>query len=400
MDGDGLILRVTRNGSRSWILRTLVQGKRRDIGLGGSPTISLKEARDAAFTLRKIARAGGDPISARDKDKSPAPTFKEAAEIAHKLNTPSWKNAKHADQWINTLKAYVFPVLGESRVDTIRSEHITRALNPIWLNKPETARRVLQRIRTVLLWAKGNGHRAESPTDEVAAARKALPKQNDRPKHHTALPYTGVPAFILGLRAFNVSEPIKLALEFLVLTATRTNEVLEAKWSEIDFENEIWTIPASRMKAKREHQVPLSDRCVEILEEAHALSEKPNGYVFPGTMSAKPLSNMAFLKTLERMTVEVTAHGFRSSFRVWCAEQTRFPREVAEAALAHVIKDATEAAYLRSTFFERRRDLMTEWANFVTGYQSDPTVTNDSREGTLHPSKQRHISYGGGRDFA
>jgi integrase len=344
----------------------MVYGRRKDIGLGGWPVTSLKEAREAALKLRKVARSGGDPIAVRDKGKAPVPVFRKAAQTVHEEHERSWKNKKHANQWINTLEDYVCPTLGDTRVDAIRSEHIVRALSPIWLIKPETARRVLQRVRTVLLWAKGNGYRSDSPTDEIAAARKALPRQNDKQQHHKALPYVEVTQFLERLRVFSTSEPIKLAFEFLVLTAARTNEVLRAKWPEIDVKAKIWTIPAARMKAKREHQVPLSDRCLEILNAARPFNEDSEGYVFPGTLSGKPLSDMVFLMALRRMGLDITAHGFRSSFRVWCAEEAHFPREVAEAALAHVVKDATEAAYMRSTFFEKRRQLMNEWMTYAT----------------------------------
>lgn len=360
LDGDGLFLRVTKNGSRSWILRTMVGGRRMDIGLGGFPLTPLAEARERARALRKIARDGGDPRVSRDERK--APVFRAAAQTVHDVYRPSWKNAKHASQWINTLKEYAFPILGDSRVDEVRSEHIVRALAPIWLLKPETARRVLQRIGTVLLWAKGNGHRRDSPTDEIAAARRALPKQTKSQRHHKALPHSDVPDFIDRLQASGTSDQIKLALEFLILTAARTGEVLGATWREIDWKANVWTVPASRMKAKREHQVPLPVRCLHILKAAKELSDDQTGYIFPGTVSGKPLSNMALLMAIRRMGEEITAHGFRSSFRVWCAEQTHHSREVAEAALAHVVRDATEAAYMRSTFFEKRRQLMSEWS--------------------------------------
>ena len=364
-DGDGLLLQVTRNKARTWILRTMVHGKRRDMGLGGWPTVPLKAARAKAHLYRGIARDGGDPFLARHQANTPAPSFKTAAEAAHKEHTPSWKNKKHTSQWINTLSEYVFPDLGNSRVDHIRSEHIVRVLSPIWLTKPETARRVLQRIGTVLLWAKGNGHLSSSPTDEIGAARKALPKQTKKQTHHKALPYQEVPHFVAKLHAWSASEPIKLAFEYLILTAARTSEALNAKWSEIDFNAKVWTIPASRMKAGREHRVPLSARCIAILKSARALGDNATDYVFPGTVSQKPLSNMVFLMTLRRMGLTITAHGFRSSFRVWCAEQTQYPREIAEAALAHVVRDATEAAYMRSTFFESRREMMEKWTQYV-----------------------------------
>ena len=375
----GLILQVTETGSHSWILRTTIHGKRRDMGLGGYPETSLAQAREDARRYRKIARDGGDPFIERDKSKLPIPAFEEAAAEVHGEHSKGWKNEKHRDQWINTLEEYVFPALGKMRVDAIKSGDIMRALGPIWMEKPETARRVLQRIASVLLWAKGKGFRLDNPSDEIASAREALPKQKDKPEHHEALPYSDVPAFINKLRAFKgTSDQIKLGLEFLILTATRTSEVLEAKWPEVNLKDRRWTIPASRMKMGREHVVPLSDRCVEILVDARKLSNG-KGYIFPGTITGKPLANMVFLMLLRRMKYDITTHGFRSSFRVWAAEKSSYPREVAEAALAHVLKDATEASYQRSTFLTEGDDdasksdkpgkrwrMMDDWARYAT----------------------------------
>jgi integrase len=385
-DGDGLILQVSKTGARSWLLRTRVRGRRMDIGLGGLQHVSLAQAREVARQLRGIARSGGDPKAARDKNRSPVLPFKKAAATVHSEHEKAWKNRKHARQWITTLEQYVFPTLGDTPVDVIRSEHIVRVLHTIWLTKPETARRVLQRIGMVLLWAKGTGLRTDSPTDEVRAARHALPRQIDQTRHHKALPYADVPALIEKLRSFSTSEPIKLGLEFLILTASRTNEVLYAKWPEVNLEEQVWTIPATRMKAKREHQVPLSDRCIEILKAARAPNEDPHGYLFPGTISGRSLSDMAFLMVLRRMGLDITAHGFRSTFRVWCAEQTSFASQVAEAALAHKVRDATEAAYMRSTLLERRRPLMEAWGTYAAGTyalskaESQDAVTNRATE--------------------
>jgi integrase len=362
----------------------MVHGKRRDIGLGGFPLVSLAEAREQAAELRKIARRGGDPLAARDKEHSPV--FRLAAERVHEAYKASWKNKKHADQWINTLKTYAFPVLGDSRVDQIRSEHVVRALAQIWLLKPETARRVLQRIQSVLLWAKGHGFRTDNPTDEIAAARRALPKQSRSQRHHKALPYDDVPDFIKSVHRSGASEQIKLALEFLILTAARTGEVLGAQWAEIDWQQRVWIIPAPRMKAEREHQVPLSSRSIEMLKAAQQLCEDPKGYIFPGTIPGKPLSNMALLMLVRRMGIKVTNHGFRSTFRMWCAEQTSYAREVAEAALAHVVKDATEAAYMRSTFFEKRRQLMSDWAAYTAHGEDGGIASTPMPAGYVSPT--------------
>lgn len=353
LDGNGLFLQVSDTGASSWVLRVKIRrGKRREIGLGSFPLVTLAEAREKAKELRKVARAGGDPIAIRDKAMKQPPLFRDAVETVHKLNEQGWKNRKHASQWINTLKIYVVPTLGDISVDAIRSEHIVQAVSDIWSTKPETARRVLQRIRTVLLWAKGNGYRSDSPTDEVQAARNALPRHTRVRRHHKALPYPAVPAFIRELHTFSAAETVRVAFEFLILTATRSNEVLNAKWSEIDLDQRIWTIPPQRMKAKREHLVPLSKRCTELLEQAARLSGGCEGYIFHGARAGRPLSNMAFLMVLRRMEKDFTAHGFRSSFRNWCAECTTFISEVAEAALAHTVKDQTVAAYMRTNFFE------------------------------------------------
>ena len=367
-DGNGLFLFVDVSGAKRWVLRTVVQGKRCDIGLGGLKLVSLAEAREKAAEYRKLARLGGDPLAQRRKERMAVPTFAEAAHLVHAEHSVSWKNAKHAQQWINTLSEYVFSAFGERRVDQIDTPDVLRVLSPIWLTKPETARRVRQRIRTVLYWAKAAGYRSgENPVDGVA---KGLPRQPDPDDHHTALPYLRIPEFLEKLRESDAGEPARLAFEFLILTATRTAEVLGAGWSEIDTEDRMWTIPRERMKGNREHRVPLSERCLAIVDRARELTGG-EGFVFPGRSRAKPLSNMVFLMILRRLGLEVTAHGFRSSFRDWCSERTNFPREVCEMALAHAVRDKTEAAYRRGDLLEKRRDLMASWAAFATGAQAN-----------------------------
>ena len=246
-----------------------------------------------------------------------------------------------------------------------------RALTPIWLSKPETARRVRQRIRAVFDWAKGAGHRVGG--NPVEGLTRALPRQNDRGEHHAAMPYADVPAFMEALRASGIGETTKLAFELLIMTAARTNEVLGARWEEIDLANAIWTIPAARMKTRREHRVPLAPRALAILNRAKELSAGSE-FVFPGRSVARPLSNMVFLQALRRMKLAVTAHGFRSSFRDWAAECTNFPREVCEKALAHSIKNKAEAAYRRGDLLEKRRDLMFAWANYIVGSLIEETA--------------------------
>jgi len=365
-DGNGLYLVVEPTGSKHWVLRIMVQGKRRDIGLGGLSTVSLADAREDAYAKRKIARAGGNPIEERLAARRIMPTFSDAAHRVHAEHSPSWKNPKHADQWINTLTQYAFPFIGGSPVDRIDTPDVLRALSPIWLTKPETARRVRQRIGTVLDWAKAAGFRTgDNPVDGVS---KGLPKQTDQDEHFGAMPYADVPDFIVALRNFNAAETVRLAFELTILTAARTSEILNAKWAEVDEKNLVWTIPPERMKAKREHRVPLTLRCIELLKSAKSLSgDSP--FIFPGRSAEKPLSNMVFLMVLRRMKLDVTAHGFRSSFRDWASEQTNFPHDVCEMALAHSIKNKAEAAYRRGDLFEKRRQLMEAWATYCTSKQ-------------------------------
>ena len=367
-DGNGLYLLVDPSGAKRWILRTVIHSKRTDMGLGSVRLVSLAEARKRAAEHRGVARDGGDPIALRREYSRTVPTFKEAAEAVHAAHSESWNNAKHHDQWINTLTTYVFPELASKRVNLINSADVLRVLTPIWLATPETARRVRQRIGTVLDWAKAAGHRSgDNPVQGIA---KGLPKQTERRGHFAALPYADVPAFVTALRASGAGDIAQLAFEFLILNASRTGEVLGAKWSEIDTAKALWTIPAERMKSKLEHRVPLSRRSLEILKAASAAhpnaNSNPNaGFIFAGRKPSEPLSNMVLLMTLRRMGYDVTAHGFRSAFRDWAAERTNFPREVCEGALAHSNNNKVEAAYLRSDLFEQRRALMGQWAQYV-----------------------------------
>jgi len=363
LDGNGLYLNVQPSGAKRWFLRVVVMGRRRDFGLGGLSVVSLAEAREEATKLRKIVQQNGDPLAEREKEKSIVLTFKEAAREVHKIHSATWKNDKHKKQWITTLENYVFPTFGSLHVDNIGTPEILSVLNPIWLTKPETARRVRQRIHTVLEWAKAAGFRSgDNPVDGIL---KILPKQPVSQAHHTALPYKEVPIFIKSLRSINAEGIAPLAFEFLILTATRTSEVLNATWDEINLEDKTWTIPDSRMKNKREHRIPLQPRLIEILEEARKLSGG-SLYIFPNPHTGKPLSTMVFLMLLRRMKQDITAHGFRSSFRDWASERTNIPRDVCEAALAHSLKDKTEAAYKRTDLFDKRRELMELWTKFAT----------------------------------
>jgi integrase len=362
-DGNGLYLVVDETGAKRWILRTVVHGRRRDIGLGIAKLVALADAREDARTWRRLARSGGDPVAERAKLRRKVPTFEGAARSVHKEQSPGWRNAKHASQWINTLQEYAFPTIGNRRVDQIESHDVLRILTPIWLSKYETARRLKQRIKTVFDWAKASGFRSgDNPVDGV---QRGLPKRQERATHHAALPYAEVSKFVRDLRESTLNEQTRLAFELLILTAARTSEVLCAEWTEFDLGQKGWTVPASRMKASREHRVPLAPRVMEVLRRARELSSASK-FVFPSRDPELPLSNMVFLMALRRMEVAVTVHGFRSAFRDWSAERTNFAREVCEMALAHSIKDRTEAAYRRGDLFDKRRQLMNAWSNYAT----------------------------------
>jgi integrase len=367
-DGNGLYLIVDPSGAKRWVLRIVVHGRRRDIGLGSARLVPLTEAREEALMLRRIARQGGDPLIERRRSQTILPTFEEAAARTHAEHHAAWKNKKHAAQWISTLQSFAFPAIGKRRVDSIGTADILNVLAPIWLSKPETARRVKQRIRTVLDWASTNGFRTgENP---VSGVSKGLPKQGSQKKHFTALPYEGVPTFIKELRSRSTGEITRLAFEFLILTAARTNEVLGARWAEFDIENSIWTIAGERMKAGVMHRIPLSFQAKIILDRSRILSaESP--FVFPGRTIDQPMSNMALLMVLRRLGYQCTVHGFRSSFRDWASEQTNYPREVCEMALAHTIRNKAEAAYRRGDLLEKRRALMSDWASFVCNAASE-----------------------------
>ena len=363
-DGNGLYLFVEPSGSRRWVLRTVVARKRRDIGLGSAQLVSLVDAREEARRLRKIAREGGDPVAERRRERRMVLTFKEAAQKVHAAHAETFRSAKHKAQWLSSLDANVFPVFGDRPVNVIDVADVLKALSPIWTTKPETARRLKQRIKVVFDWAKASGFRSgDNPVDGLA---RVLPKHRGEKQHHAALAYQAVPAFLVDLDTAGASETIRLAFELLILTAARTNEILRATWAEVDLDAKTWTIPGARMKSGREHRVPLSPRAVEILTRAQAIAGD-SAFVFPGRSATKPLSNMAFLMLLRRMQHEtITTHGFRSSFRDWAAEKRIAQHDVCEAALAHALTDKTEAAYNRTDLFELRRSLMDAWATFAT----------------------------------
>jgi len=362
-DGNGLYLFVDDSGAKRWILRTVVGGKRRDIGLGSVRLVSLADAREEARQLRRKARDGEDPLAERRRAALPMLTFEDAAKQVHMAHAATFRNEKHKAQWLASLKADVFPVIGRQLVSAIQSSDVLKVLSPIWTTKPETAHRLKQRMKAVFDWAKASGYRTGD--NPVEGLTKVLPKVRQAAEHHAALPYVQVPSFLEALRAADANESTRLAFEFLILTATRTGEVVGARWEEIDTDVKTWTIPAARIKAGREHRIPLSQRCLELLERAKAIADD-GPFVFPGRSPKAPLSNMVFLMLLRRVErTDITAHGFRSAFRDWAAERTTFSRSVCEAALAHVVKDKTEAAYFRSDLFTQRRKLMDMWAKFA-----------------------------------
>jgi len=356
VDGDGLALIIGKRGGKSWILRTMVRGKRRDIGLGGSSWVSLAEAREKARAARKIAREGGDPIAARHAQKK-CPTFEEAARKVHADQIVGHgKNGKHKNQWINTLITYAFPYIGAVSVRDIGQSDVLRVLAPIWTEKAETARRVRQRIRTVMDWARTAGH--FEGINPVEGVEKGLAKQRDTVKHHPAMPWVDVPMFFQGVGDSVAAN----ALQFLILTAARTGEVIGARWAEIDLSEGLWIIPANQMKAKREHRVPLTNETLLILDRMRGIDGE---FIFPGQKRGMCLSNGAMPALLKRLgRKDITVHGFRSSFRDWAEEKGNMPREIAELSLAHEVGSAVERAYRRSDLIDKRRVLMTRWAGF------------------------------------
>ena len=361
-DGNGLYLKVDPSGARRWEQRLVIQGRQRTLGLGGVQLVSLSEAREKALANRKIARAGGDPMDLRRQAN--IPTFEAAAAAVIELHRPSWRNAKHASQWETTLRTYVYPRLGKRPVSDIDTAEVLSVLMPIWHEKPETAQRVRQRISTVMKWAVAQGFRQDNPAGEAISA--VLPRQNGIGKrHHPALPHGEVAGAIAAVCASGSGRAVKLAFEFLILTAARSGEVRHMTWSEVDMDAAIWTVPAERMKAGREHRVPLCTRALEMLTEARQLGDG-SGLVFPGTRPGKPLSDMTLSKLMRDLSLDAVPHGFRSSFRDWAAECTNAPRAVMEAALAHAVSNKVEAAYARSDLFARRSKLMEQWAEYLT----------------------------------
>ena len=379
-DGEGLLLQISSSGGKSWVMRVQVNGRRRDIGLGELRHVSLREARLEAAAIKKLARSGVDPLEERRKVEIVIPTFEQAAKRAHAEMIKGWKNGKHTKQWIKTLELYAYPKLGKLKVDKIEGPIIRDVLAEIWLKIPETARRVRQRIGAVLDWSYANGFRtSEAPIRSIS---KGLPRQPKKTGHFAALPHAEVPAFMKHLRARGISSS-RLALEALLLTAVRSGEVRGARWSELDDELTLWTIPAERMKAGFEHAVPLSPQAADVFRQARTLRINGCDLIFPGATAGSTLSDMALLELLRGMDLPATVHGFRSSFRDWVAEETDVPREIAEAALAHTLENKVEAAYRRTDFLAKRRNLMKAWADFCVPPAKSPSGRSAERKNAV-----------------
>ena len=374
-DGAGLYLVVSESGARKWVFRFSFAGKVTETGLGSADVVSLAEARDKALEARRTLATGRNPIEARRVAMAAAtakPTFGAVADALIAAKESEWRNDKHRAQWRMTLETYAAP-LRSRPVDEIDTEAVLAVLKPIWQEKPETASRLRGRIEAVLDAAKAQGLRSgENPAAWRGHLSHLLPKRGVLSRgHHAAMDYRDVPAFLARLRERDATAA--LALEFCILTATRSGETLGARWAEIDLAAKVWTVPAARMKAARAHRIPLPDRAMQIIEKL--LKARSSDFVFPGQRADKPLSNMAMEMVLRRMKLEnVTVHGFRSAFRDWAGNETSFPREIAEAALAHVIGDKAEQAYRRGDALEKRRALMAAWAQHCEQDAADNVV--------------------------
>lgn len=370
-DGKGLRLVVSATGAKKWVFRFTFNGKRREMGLGSFPTISLERARALAHDARLKIVDGIDPIQSREDQRKVIPSFQAYALEYIKLNKAGWSNEKHQTQWVNTLATYAFPTIGNLPVNKISTDQIIQLIKPIWIEKNETAKRVQTRIAKILDSAKARGLRTdENPARWQGHLDTLLPKPSSIQKetHHPATPYKAFPAF---WRKISSSQSVSsYALRLLILTACRTSEVLQAKWDEFDFEENVWIIPAERMKAKREHRVPLSKAALALLNELPREAGSPN--LFPGGRANNHLSNMALLKYMRDLGYGAKGekdpyvpHGFRSTFRDWAGEESHYPQDVAEMALAHTIKNKVEAAYRRGDLLEKRREMMEDWAGYA-----------------------------------
>ena len=368
-DGNNLYLEVDKSGARRWTLRVTILGRRRDMGLGGISTVSLEEARELAYQYRKIARSGGDPILERQKNRGLQTTLIYCTKKVHEINLPTWKNEKFAKQWLSSLEHHVFPTIGKLPISQVTSADILRVLTPIWNTKGDTAKKIKQRLRMIIKWARAQGY--FQGDDPVELAEQALPKQLKSDDHHKSLEFEKLPEMISNLRKSKISLPTKLALEFTILSACRTSEVLNAKWEEIDLTKLIWSIPSQRMKGGKVHQVPLTDRMTVILNDCKKLKTN-NDLLFPSEINGEALSNNTMRLALKkRLKIDATVHGMRSSFKDWASETTNFANEVSEMALAHTISNKTELAYRRRTLIEKRRHLMQKWSDYLNNKEGE-----------------------------
>ena len=359
-DGNGLYLFVQPSGTRSWIQRLLVRGRRRELGLGSLALVPLAEAREKALANRKLARQGGDPLAEKRRSQG-IPTFAEAAMRVLEQKRAGWRNPRHPREWMSSLKRFAFPRIAKVPVSEVTSADVLEILTPLWHQQAPTARRVRQRLRAVLEWAVAMEYRIDNPCDRIGPV---LGPQQDVTEHMQALSHREVAAVIRTVRVSPALPAARLALEFLVLTAARWGEVRWAEWAEIDRTGRVWTVPARRAKTNRRHRVPLCGRALEILEAAQALEEEAGPLVFTHG-GGRPLHDSQLRRLLRELGVAAVPHGFRSTFRDWAGEETDHPREVIEAALAHVVRNRVEAAYARSDLFERRRVLMDDWARYL-----------------------------------
>lgn len=365
-DGATLYLFITPGGTKSWVQRVTIGGRRCDIGLGAFPTIGLARARQLAAANRTLIAEGGDPLAV--KRKAETPTFREAAKRTFEANRTRWRSAKVAANWMQSLERYAFPILGSVRVDQIGREPLLRVLTPIWTSKPETGRKVRQRIRTILSWAQAHGFVEHNLAADAISG--ALPAQKAVQAHFRALPYAELAAALADIEASNAGSAAKLCLRWVILTAVRSGEARGTRWSEIDIEAKEWRIPAERMKSAADHVVPLSDAAMAVLDEAEKLREARSDLIFPSpARPGQTLSDATLTKVLRTVGLadRATVHGFRATFRTWASECTSTPHAIMEAALAHRVPDSTERAYSRSDYRNQRRTLMQRWGNYVTG---------------------------------
>ncbi|MXW42158.1 MAG: tyrosine-type recombinase/integrase [Acidimicrobiia bacterium] len=362
-DGQGLHLRVTNSGSKSWFLRLSINGRRRDIGLGSWPEVRLADARRKTLEHRSAAADGRDPLA--EKRRAVTPVFRDAAQAVFNTNRPRWRNERHAANWWGSLKKHVFPEIGDMRVDRITQSDVLRVLTPIWTTRPEVARKTRQRIRTILRWAMVHGYVHFNAAGE--AIDGALPPMPRVQSHFRSLPHQEVANALAIVDESGASSSAKLCLRFVVLTAARSGEARNAVWDEVDFAAQEWRIPASRMKAASEHRVPLSAAALEVLNYAKDLYDGSD-LVFPSPLRpGRPLSDMTLTKILRDLGLSgrATVHGFRASFRTWALEETDAPWAVAEAALAHTLGDSVQQAYIRGDAYAKRRKLMAQWAGYL-----------------------------------